>query len=509
MSKTYSLTSRDRDFEDFLSESLDPRQYVDPETSGVDNVRNKHQIERPDIVDKLNAFLHTVSLRQYVNPYQAVERIRMQLARSGLHFDDVFFTGDSGTVQKYLTQHGGRFGFVDMDGIVKSDDGISHRIPGGLDIRFNYVKTGGVYTIDAQIVPGARPPSEPISESKWHVRARWAAGPEGGDEFTVDATTKAKAMKAARVKIRDEFGSEEANSAKLSIALVEDIEEDDTYDRSDNPLGKSSGERHGFPKQGSSPEPLSPIRRIKPVNDDEEKGDEDDDIEEGVFSKYQLKSAKDGKSLGEPFDSLSVARTLAKKKAKEIGGPIHIWQDFAGVGSKIVGTVSEENIQERIKITGTDKDEIEDAEEILNKHYHVKRRFDTLFVGDPGAEVDDVKKLLKKQKTLKVVNESNLEEDDSIANKIVGRGSSVPGRPFFRKEIVGKLVDSGLAPGAINQIENKFRDVFTAVANRHSIRAVSSPSQHFGGVNLLLTGQTHKELDAFYTDLENELKKVL
>jgi hypothetical protein len=125
-----------------------------------DPAHNPSQIENNNMLNRLNAFLSAISNRQFVNPYTPLAEVATKLEFVGLSFamQKVAFAGDRGSITMPLTQWGGRYG-MDMDGQVKSDDGISYKIPGGLGIRFTWVVIKGFYTMDIQIVPGVAPDS--------------------------------------------------------------------------------------------------------------------------------------------------------------------------------------------------------------------------------------------------------------------------------------------------------------------------------------------------------------
>lgn len=133
-----------------------------PDASVDDVTTSAANIHEPDTLTKLNGWLSALSAKQYLNPYFAVNTIQTKLALIGLSFPAVMFIGESGVVRTHLSQFGGRFGrldFANRDAGLQ-DDGISHKIPGGLDLEITFQCIKGLYNIEAQIVPAiAAPPS--------------------------------------------------------------------------------------------------------------------------------------------------------------------------------------------------------------------------------------------------------------------------------------------------------------------------------------------------------------
>jgi hypothetical protein len=120
----------------------------------VDGADFSNDLANPDTVERINAFLGALGQMEYLIPEHAINKVKEKLGRLGLSFGDVNFTDDSGEVSLPLEQFGGRFG-KDIDtphDEVVSDDGISHKVEGGLSINFVYERTnGGTYRIISQI----------------------------------------------------------------------------------------------------------------------------------------------------------------------------------------------------------------------------------------------------------------------------------------------------------------------------------------------------------------------
>ena len=110
-----------------------------------------HNIESPEVLKQVNAFVGSIADREYINPNHAINELKEKLSRIGLSFGNVVLEGDKGSVSVDLKQFGGRYG-KDVDTKpedVINDDGISHRKTGGLKLEFNFEKlsnnTSNVY----------------------------------------------------------------------------------------------------------------------------------------------------------------------------------------------------------------------------------------------------------------------------------------------------------------------------------------------------------------------------
>jgi|TARA_B100000941_G_scaffold270609_1_gene228686 hypothetical protein len=104
-----------------------------PEDSNI----GAHNIENPDVLKKVNAFVGSIGEQEYINPQAALEQLGNKLATIGLQVSKVDMEGDNGKVTAEVSQHGGRFG-KDLDGSDINDDGISHRKEGGLKLEVSY-----------------------------------------------------------------------------------------------------------------------------------------------------------------------------------------------------------------------------------------------------------------------------------------------------------------------------------------------------------------------------------
>ena len=102
-----------------------------------DSALGAHNIDNPDVLKRVNAFVGAISEREFIKPQHAIDELREKLNRIGLNVSAVDMNGDNGKVTAEVKQFGGRFG-KDTDGSDINDDGISHRKEGGLKLEVNY-----------------------------------------------------------------------------------------------------------------------------------------------------------------------------------------------------------------------------------------------------------------------------------------------------------------------------------------------------------------------------------
>ena len=96
-----------------------------------------HNIQDPDVLKRVNAFVGSIAEREYMKPQFAIDELREKLHRIGLTVSNVDMDGDKGKVTAEVKQFGGRFG-KDTDGSDINDDGISHKKEGGLKLNVEY-----------------------------------------------------------------------------------------------------------------------------------------------------------------------------------------------------------------------------------------------------------------------------------------------------------------------------------------------------------------------------------
>ena len=98
------------------------------------------------VVEKLNAFVGSIGMKEYLVPEKPVNELRQKLMRVGIHFGDVQFTGESGDMSVPITKP--IFG-KDLDTPI---DEIVNEEESGRKINFVYEKLPtGTHKVMAQI----------------------------------------------------------------------------------------------------------------------------------------------------------------------------------------------------------------------------------------------------------------------------------------------------------------------------------------------------------------------
>ena len=106
-----------------------------------DDSANIADVANPAVLKKVNAFVGSIADREYLNANHAIAELRQKLARIGVSFGDVNLYEDEGEVSVPIAQWGGRYGKdtnTPYDEVI-NDDGVSHRVDGGLSINFKYM----------------------------------------------------------------------------------------------------------------------------------------------------------------------------------------------------------------------------------------------------------------------------------------------------------------------------------------------------------------------------------
>ena len=88
---------------------------------------------------------------EYLMPEHALNLVRERLNQLGLTFDEVALSEGGGKQSMPLTQFGGRFG-KDGNGDDINDDGISHKVEGGLSLEIEHVEVNGTHFLKTKIV---------------------------------------------------------------------------------------------------------------------------------------------------------------------------------------------------------------------------------------------------------------------------------------------------------------------------------------------------------------------
>ena len=62
----------------------------------IDDDGHLKDLSDDSVIEKLNAFVGSIGMKEYLVPEKAVDELRQKLMRVGIHFGDVQFTGESG-----------------------------------------------------------------------------------------------------------------------------------------------------------------------------------------------------------------------------------------------------------------------------------------------------------------------------------------------------------------------------------------------------------------------------
>jgi len=118
----------------------------------VDGSDFSNDLAKPETISRINAFLGAMGNMEYLVPEHALNKMQEKLGRLSISFDMPSLSEEGGTISVPLTQFGGRYGEDDTGEIV-NDDGISHKVEGGLSLEIMHEKTGkGTHFIRARIV---------------------------------------------------------------------------------------------------------------------------------------------------------------------------------------------------------------------------------------------------------------------------------------------------------------------------------------------------------------------
>ena len=132
-------------FKDYITERA-----LDTQNS-VDDGSFTNDLSNPDTIVRINSYLAHLGKMEHLVPEHALNKLKEKLGRLSISFEDVELTGKSDTYDLPLTQFGGRFGKDEKGDI--DDDGISHKVEGGLKLQLKHeVTSGNTHFLMAQIV---------------------------------------------------------------------------------------------------------------------------------------------------------------------------------------------------------------------------------------------------------------------------------------------------------------------------------------------------------------------
>ena len=135
-----------KNFNKFIAEK------ASDEDLAADGADFTNDISNPKTIERINGFLGAMSKMEHLVPEHALTKMQEKLGRLSLSFDMPDLSEEGGKYSMPLTQFGGRTG-KDENGEDINDDGISHKIEGGLSIEIMHEKTAnGTHFIKARIV---------------------------------------------------------------------------------------------------------------------------------------------------------------------------------------------------------------------------------------------------------------------------------------------------------------------------------------------------------------------
>ena len=117
----------------------------------VDTDSFSNDLANPKNIERINSFLGAMGKLEYMVPEHAVNKIKERLGRLAISFGDVDLS-EAGKISLPLTQFGGRTG-IDDNAEKIDDDGVSHKVEGGLSIEITHEASGaGTHFVRAKIV---------------------------------------------------------------------------------------------------------------------------------------------------------------------------------------------------------------------------------------------------------------------------------------------------------------------------------------------------------------------
>lgn len=114
---------------------------------------NLHDVDNPEVVDRVNAALAHLNRLNTSNPKRRVEEIKVALSHAGVDFDHTSVQiNEDEPSEVPVKRWGGRLG-QDEDGTWVNDDGFSHK-GNSYTLRFEWYKTPDhLWGLNAELVP--------------------------------------------------------------------------------------------------------------------------------------------------------------------------------------------------------------------------------------------------------------------------------------------------------------------------------------------------------------------
>ena len=80
-------------------------EHINEGTQIADEDWNLMDLNNEEHIKKLNAFVGSIGMREYLVADKAIDELREKLSRVGIQFGDVTFTEDSGSISVPLVKH--------------------------------------------------------------------------------------------------------------------------------------------------------------------------------------------------------------------------------------------------------------------------------------------------------------------------------------------------------------------------------------------------------------------
>ena len=114
----------------------------------IDEDGNLMDLTDDSVIEKLNAFVGSIGIKEYLNPEAAVNELRQKLMRVGINFGNVNVTEEQEEISVPLVKHGGVYG-KDTD---SAPEEVVNTMESGRSIRFVFEKLPtGTHKVFAQI----------------------------------------------------------------------------------------------------------------------------------------------------------------------------------------------------------------------------------------------------------------------------------------------------------------------------------------------------------------------
>ena len=146
MNQNRKRTMKMKNFNKFIVEKAMDAGYP------VDGSDFSNDLANPKTIERINSFLGAMGQMECLVPEHHMNKLRERLGRLGISFGDVSLAEGGGSYTLPLTQFGGRVG-KDETGEMVADDGISHKVEGGLSLEIMHqVTEAGTHFVKARIV---------------------------------------------------------------------------------------------------------------------------------------------------------------------------------------------------------------------------------------------------------------------------------------------------------------------------------------------------------------------